>query len=119
LRRIAALGEGVNVASLLVVVAVTWTIFGIVGSGFLTSFNIYSIGQIAARDVVLGLAQLMVLATGRLNLAIGSIGAICCSLLGYLLVDANWSLPVAIALVAILGVAAALLMAVLELVTGL
>lgn len=118
-RKSTTLSEGVNAASLLVIILVSWAIFAVLGSGFLSSFNLYSVGQIASRDVVLGLAQLLFLAVGRLNLAVGSIGAICCSLLGYLLVDTKLGLPVALVLVALLGVGASLVMAVLELVTRL
>jgi ribose transport system permease protein len=98
---------------------VTWTVFGIGGSGFLGSFNLYSVVQLAARDAVLGMAQAALLVVARVNLAVGSIGAICASLLGYLLVSASVPLPLALLSVCVVGVLASVLMGVVELRSGL
>jgi ribose transport system permease protein len=108
-----------SVVGLVLLTVVTWTIFGTVGSGFLTSFNLYSIGQLAARDAVLGMAQAILVVMARMNLAVGSVGAICVSLLGYMLVDAHIPLVLAIVVVVVAGVLASLLMGVVELKTGL
>ena len=113
------LGRQPNVLALLALIAVTWTIFGIGGSGFLGSFNLYSVGQLAARDAVLGMAQVLLVVTARMNLGLGSIGAICASLLGYMLVSASLPLPVGLVCVAVVAVLASLLMGVVELLTGL
>jgi ribose transport system permease protein len=104
---------------LILLIALTWTAFTIAGSGFLGSFNLYSIGQLAARDAVLGMAQAMLIAGARMNLAVGGIGAVCTSLLGYLLVSAGAPLWLAVPLVCGAGVLAALLMGFAELMTGL
>lgn len=103
----------------MLLIALTWTAFTIGGSGFLSSFNLYSIGQLAARDAVLGMAQAMLIVTARMNLAVGGIGAVCTSLLGYLLVSAGAPLWLALLLVCVVGVLAALLMGLAELMTGL
>jgi ribose transport system permease protein len=102
---------------LILLIALTWTAFTIAGSGFLGSFNLYSIGQLAARDAVLGMAQAMLIAGARMNLAVGGIGAVCTSLLGYLLVSAGAPLWLAVPLVCGAGVLAALLMGFAELMT--
>ena len=104
---------------LVLVIVATWTVFGLGGTGFLTSFNLYTVGQLAARDAVLGMAQALLVVVGRMNLAVGSIGAVCTSMLGYLLVVAHWPLPLALVVVAVVGIAAALLMGLAELRTGL
>ncbi len=113
------LGTQTSAIGLIFLIAITWTAFGIAGSGFLGSYNLYSIGQLAARDAVLGMAQAMLIVVARMNLAVGSIGAVCTSMLGYLLVSAGVPLWLAFLLVAAVGVLAALLMGVVELMTGL
>jgi ribose transport system permease protein len=113
------LGGQAGSLGLLLLIFLAWTAFSLGGSGFLDSFNLYSVGQLAARDAVLGMAQAMLLMTGRMNLAVGGIGAVCTSLLGYLLVSAG--VPLWVALPAVLGVGAlaGLLMGIAELKTGL
>lgn len=114
-----ALGGQTSSLGLLLLIALAWTGFSIGGSGFLGSFNLYSVGQLAARDAVLGMAQAMLLITARMNLAVGGIGAVCTSLLGYLLVSAGAPLWVALVLVCVVGMLAGLLMGYAELKTGL
>ena len=104
---------------LVLLIALTWTAFTIAGSGFLGSFNLFSIGQLAARDAVLGMAQAMLISVARMNLSVGGIGAVCTSLLGYLLVSAGTPLWIALPLVCVVGVLAAVLMGFAELITGL
>jgi len=106
------LGSQTSTLGLVMLIALTWTAFTTIGgSGFLGSFNLYSIGQLAARDAVLGMAQAMLVAAARMNLAVGGIGAVCTSLLGYLLVSAGAPLWLALLLVCVIGLLAALLMA--------
>ncbi len=114
------LGSQTSALGLVLLIALTWTGFtSIGGSGFLGSFNLYSIVQLAARDAVLGMAQAMLIVVARMNLAVGGIGAVCTSLLGYLLVVAGTPLWLAVVLVCVVGVLAALLMGFTELTTGL
>lgn len=107
------------VLGLIVLIVVTWTVFGAINSSFVSSFNLYGIGQLAARDAVLGMAQAALVVMARMNLAVGSVGAICVSLLGYLLVSAHLALPLTLLVVAAAGVAASLIMGVVELKSGL
>jgi ribose transport system permease protein len=113
------LGGQAGSLGLLLLIALAWTAFSLGGSGFLDSFNLYSIGQLASRDAVLGMAQAMLLMTGRMNLAAGGIGAVSTSLLGYLMVSAGAPLWVAIPAVLAVSVLAGLLMGIAELKTGL
>jgi ribose transport system permease protein len=114
------LGSHTSVLGLVLLIALTWTGFTTIGgSGFLGSFNLYSVGQLAARDAVLGMAQALLIVVARMNLAAGGIGAMCTSLLGYLLVVAHAPLWLALVLVCVVGVLAALLMGFAELATGL
>lgn len=114
------LGSQTSTLGLVLLIAVAWTGFTTIGgSGFIGSFNLYSIGQLAARDAVLGMAQAMLIVVARMNLALGGIGAVCTSLLGYLLVIAHAPLALALVVVCVVGVLAALLMGFAELLTGL
>lgn len=104
----------------MLLIALAWTGFTTIGgAGFIGSFNLYSIGQLAARDAVLGMAQALLIVVARMNLAVGGIGAVCTSLLGYLLVVAHAPLWLAVVLVCVVGVLAALVMGFTELTTGL
>jgi ribose transport system permease protein len=112
-------GGQTSAFGLVLLIGLTWTAFTIAGSGFLGSFNLFSIGQLAARDAVLGMAQAMLVVAARMNLAVGGIGAVCTSLLGFLLVSVAAPLWLAVLLVCVGGVLAALLMGCVELTTGL
>lgn len=108
-----------SVLGLALLISVTWTAFASIGSGFLSGFNLYSVGQLAARDAVLGMAQANLVVMARMNLAIGSIGSVCVTLLGFLLVVAHVPLLMALVIVAVAGVVASLIMGVVELWSGL
>jgi ribose transport system permease protein len=112
-------GGQTSAFGLVLLIGLTWTAFTLAGSGFLSSFNLFSIGQLAARDAVLGMAQAMLVVAARMNLAVGGIGAVCTSLLGFLLVSVAAPLWLAVPLVCAGGVLAALLMGWVELTTGL
>jgi ribose transport system permease protein len=118
-RAVTLVADQGTAVGLLILIVLTWTVFGLVNGSFVSSFNLYGIGQLAARDAVLGMAQAALVVMGRMNLAVGSVGAICVSLLGYLLVSASISLPLALLVVAAAGVIASVLMGVVELRSGL
>ena len=107
------------VVGLTVLIIVSWTIFSVAGPAFIGSFNLYGIGQLAALDAVLGMAQVLLVAMARMNLAIGGVAAICVSLLGFLLSSVH--VPLLVALVAVIGtgIIATVLIGVVELKTGL
>jgi ribose transport system permease protein len=115
----ALVGNQGPVVGLTVLIVLAWTVFGVINSSFLSSFNLYGIGQLAARDAVLGMAQAALVVMARMNLAVGSVGGICASLLGWMLVSANVALPVALLAVAAAGVTASLIMGFVELKSGL
>lgn len=104
---------------LVLLIVVTWAAFGAVGTGFLTSFNLYAIGQLASRDAVIGMAQALLIVVARMNLAVGSIGAVSASLLGYLVVVEAFPLVAALVCVCVVAVLASVLMGWTELRTRL
>ena len=118
-RAVALVADQGPAVGLIVLIVLTWTVFGVINGAFVSSFNLFGIGQLAARDAVLGMAQAALVVMGRMNLALGSVGAICVSLLGYMLVSAHISLPLTLLVVAAAGVIASVIMGVVELKTGL
>ena len=57
--------------------------------GFLSPFNLFSLGRSLAVDIVIGFSQMVVLATGGMNLAVGAIGV--CAVMSDRLPDAGRS----------------------------
>jgi ribose transport system permease protein len=64
---------------------ITWIVYGFVGQGFLSSFNIFTLSQIAAQYVVIGFAQLALIVLGRMNLAVGAVGVVSAMVAGVVL----------------------------------
>jgi ribose transport system permease protein len=81
---------------LLLVDAALWVFFGVVAQGFLSGFNLFTLGRDIAVFTVIGLAQMVVLSMGAMNLAVGAIG-------GVVAIFAGWLMQ-AVGLPALLGV---------------
>ncbi len=79
-----ALGRS-NSAGLVLLTVITWSVYAVLGNGFLSSFNLFTLSQVAAGTAVIGLAQLAVVVTGRMNLAVGAIGVGVVMLTGWLM----------------------------------
>lgn len=63
-----------NEVGLVLLVGLLVLIFGNVNPGFLSPFNLFSLTRVMGIDMVIGLSMMVVLVTGGLNLAVGSIG---------------------------------------------
>lgn len=92
--------------SLIVIIAAFWAFFAWRQPGFLSSFNLLTLGRALAIDIVIGFAQMVVLATGGMNLAVGSIGVCAVMTGGYLM--QVMGLPVPVAILGALALGAAL-----------
>jgi len=90
---------------LLVILIVMWIGLSLAAPGFLSRFNLNSLGRSVAIDIVIGFAQMVVLATGGMNLAVGAIGICAVMSFGYLLQVLGLPIPVAIAATLLLGAA--------------
>lgn len=90
---------------LLVIVVAFWVVFSTLAPGFLSSFNLYALGRTLAVDIVIGFSQMVVLATGGMNLAVGSIGVCAVMASGFLLQDLGLPIPVGFAGALALGAA--------------
>lgn len=91
---------------LLILVGAFWTIFSLRAPGFLSAFNLFTVGRALAIDIVIGFSQMVVLAIGGMNLSVGSIG-VCAVMLGGFLMQ-SLGLPIPLALVGALALGAAL-----------
>ncbi len=88
---------------LLAVIVVLCVVFTLRQPGFMSSFNLFAMGRSLAVDVVIGFSQMVVLATGGMNLSVGSIGVCCVMLSGYLMQGLGLPVPVAFLLALVLG----------------
>jgi ribose transport system permease protein len=80
---------------LFVLLILFWIVFSLLGPGFLSRFNVRSIGRSVAVDIVVGFAQMVVLATGGMNLSVGAIGVCAVMFAGYLMQVLGLSIPLA------------------------
>ncbi|MDB5523434.1 MAG: Permease component of ribose/xylose/arabinose/galactoside ABC-type transporter [Rhizobium sp.] len=88
---------------LFVILMILWVVFSSLAPGFLSRFNLNSLGRSVAIDVVVGFSQMVVLATGGMNLSVGAIGVCSVMATGYLMQVLGLPIPVALALTLILG----------------
>ena len=63
-----------NQFGLALLIAVLVAVFATVNPGFTSPFNLFSLTRVMGIDMVIGFAMMVVLVTGGLNLAVGSIG---------------------------------------------
>jgi ribose transport system permease protein len=96
-RRQVKVGAYSGQVGLALIIAVFWAIFSIRAPGFLSSFNLFTVGRALAIDIVIGFAQMVVLATGGMNLSVGSIGVCAVMMSGYLMQTLGLPVPVAMA----------------------
>lgn len=92
-----------NAAWLLLLTIVTWIVYGFVGQGFFSSFNLFTLSQLAAQYAVIGFAQLVVIALGRMNLAVGAVGVVAAMLAGLVMGPAGLGTPLAIVTALVAG----------------
>ncbi len=104
---------------LLALTALSWLAYRALGDGFLSSYNLFTLSQLASETLLIGFSQLVIVVIGRLNLAVGALGVAAVMATGWLMaaagVDPRLALPLGIAFGGLLG----LVLGWLELATGL
>lgn len=95
-----------NEFGLLVLILLFGICFSALASGFVSPFNLFTLGRTVAVSIVIGLSMMAVIATGGLNLAVGAIGVCAAMSFGYGVEVLG--LPWPLALAGGLGVGAAL-----------
>jgi ribose transport system permease protein len=84
-RRRPPFAESAAQLGLFAIVAGFWVVFASLAPGFISPFNLFTLGRALAIDIVIGFSTMVVLATGGMNLAIGSIGVSAVMATGWLL----------------------------------
>lgn len=92
-----------NEVGLLAVIAVFALVFAYANPGFTSPFNLYALSRVLAIDVVIGFSMMVVLVTGGLNLAVGSIAVSAVMVGGYLMQVAGLPIPLAVVLAIAFG----------------
>lgn len=91
-----------NEFGLVVLIALFACLFGLLTEGrFFSSFNQFALGRVAAINIMVGFAMMVVIVTGGLNLAVGAIGV--CAAMVFGLVVERAGLPWPLAAVAAIG----------------
>lgn len=70
--------------------------FALSTPGFGSPFNLFTLGRIAAIDIMIGFAMMVVIVTGGLNLSVGAIGV--CSAMAFGWLSEHVGLPLALAI---------------------
>jgi len=96
-RSAAFFAEQSNLIGLAAIILAFWFVFTSMAPGFVSSFNLFALSRSLAVDIVIGFSTMVVLATGGMNLAIGSIGVCAMMFTGYLLQVIGLPIPVAFA----------------------
>jgi ribose transport system permease protein len=97
------LAEQANLIGLAAIIILFWVLFTSLAPGFVSTFNLFALSRSLAVDIVIGFSTMVVLATGGMNLAIGSIGVCAVMASGYLMQTLGLPIPVALALALLLG----------------
>lgn len=97
------LAEQANLIGLAAIIVLFWVLFTSLAPGFVSSFNLFALSRSLAVDIVIGFSTMVVLATGGMNLAIGSIGVCAVMASGFLMQTIGLPIPVALALALLLG----------------
>ena len=95
-----------NEFGLVALIAVFGAWFALATPGFASPFNLFTLGRIAAIDVMIGFSMMVVIVTGGLNLSVGAIGACSAMVFGWL--SQRFGLPLVLTIPAALAMGAAL-----------
>ena len=87
-----------NLTSSLIPIIAIGVILSITTEGFFTGFNLFSIGKNGSIIIIVGLAQMVVISLGQMNLALGSMG--CSSAIVSAVFMQELGLPIIISLLA-------------------
>ena len=88
---------------LLAIVLASWIVFAAFTEGFVSDFNIFSVGRLVSIAVVVGFSQMVVIGIGQMNLSVGAIGGVVAMFLGWLVQAIGVPWPLAILLAVAFG----------------
>jgi len=85
-----------NEFGLILLIAAFAIVFSVQASGFLSAFNLFSLGRNAAVNIMIGLSMMTVIVTGGLNLAVGAMGVCAAMACGWLIQSVGLPWPLAL-----------------------
>jgi ribose transport system permease protein len=86
-----------NEFGLVILIIVFAGLFGLMTNGrFFSTFNQFTLGRVAAVNIMVGFAMMVVIVTGGLNLAVGAIGVCAAMVFGFLVQVGGWPWPAAV-----------------------
>jgi ribose transport system permease protein len=88
--------EASTALGLVLLIVLAFMVFSWAATGFSSPYNLYALTRTAALNVLLGLAMMVVIATGGLDLSIGAIGIASAMFAGYLMQDFRVQMVIAI-----------------------
>jgi ribose transport system permease protein len=88
--------EASTALGLLLLIVLAFAVFSWSASGFSSPYNLYALTRTAGLNLLLGLAMMLVISTGGLDLSIGSIGIASAMFAGYLMHDFRLQMVIAI-----------------------
>jgi ribose transport system permease protein len=72
-----------NEFGLIILILAFGAAFALASKGFLSPFNLFTLGRVAAINIMIGFAMMVVIVTGGLNLAVGAIGVCAAMIFGW------------------------------------
>jgi ribose transport system permease protein len=85
-----------NEFGLVMLIVVFVGAFALLTSGFLSAFNLFTLGRTAAINAMIGFSMMTVIVTGGLNLAVGAIGVSAAMACGWLIESVGLPWPLAV-----------------------
>jgi ribose transport system permease protein len=85
-----------NEFGLLALIVVFVIIFTILQPGFISKYSLFALGRTAAVNIIIGFSMMVVIITGGLNLAVGSIGVCAAMFSGWLMQSIGVPWPIAL-----------------------
>lgn len=85
-----------NEFGLILLIAVFVLVFALTARGFLSPFNLFSLGRNSAVNIMIGLSMMTVIVTGGLNLAVGAMGVSVAMACGWMIEVLGLPWPIAV-----------------------
>jgi len=85
-----------NEFGLILLIAVFAVVFAMTTRGFLSPFNLFSLGRNSAVNIMIGLSMMTVIVTGGLNLAVGAMGVSAAMTCGWMIEALGLPWPLAV-----------------------
>lgn len=107
-----------DLSSVIIPIIIIFVLLSATSEGFLSSYNMYSVFQSVPIYVMVGLAQMVVLSLGQMNLAVGSIGVLSSVVFGISMQEMGLPVVICIFLACAVGVVQGLIQGMMITKTG-